>query len=63
VRAVRERGRGHLTGGATERGESVSGVRALNGGQVRAEVAGKRATWARPWRGAGGRLGMGGGCG
>jgi hypothetical protein len=27
----------------------VSGVRALKGGQVRAEVARKRAMWARPW--------------
>jgi hypothetical protein len=30
----------------------VSGVRALKEGRVRAEVAGKRATWARPWRSA-----------
>jgi hypothetical protein len=32
----------------------VSGLRALNGGQVHAKVAGKCTTWARPWRGAGG---------
>jgi hypothetical protein len=32
----------------------VSGVWALKGGRLRAEVAGKRATWVRPWRGAGG---------
>jgi hypothetical protein len=27
---------------------------ALKGGRAREEVAGKRTTWARPWRGAGG---------
>jgi hypothetical protein len=32
----------------------VSGVQALKGGRVHAEVAGKCATWTRPWRGAGG---------
>jgi hypothetical protein len=32
----------------------VSGVRALKGGRVRAEVVGKRVTWAQPWWGAGG---------
>jgi hypothetical protein len=32
----------------------VSGVQALKGRRVRAEVAGKCATWTRPWRGAGG---------
>jgi hypothetical protein len=35
----------------------VSGVQALKGGWVRAEVVGKREMWARPWHGAGRRLG------
>jgi hypothetical protein len=30
----------------------VSGVRALKGGRVHAEVVGKCVTWAQPWWGA-----------
>jgi hypothetical protein len=49
VRVERERAREFGWGRNWVR--AVSGVQAQKGGRVRAEVAGKRATWARPQRG------------